>query len=328
MEYTTLGRTGLKVSVAGLGCGGSSKLGLGTGKSEAEAVKVAQRAMDLGVNLIDTARIHGTEAVVGQAIKGRKRDELVVVTKSQPAKGGELLPVSAMIADLDTSLRTIGVDYVDVFMYHGCKPAHYDRLRTDYAEALLKERDKGKFRFLGCSPGNNPNENAQARLKVAESAAQEKVWDVMMIGMHMLNQQPREHVLKHTLKSNIGVLAIYAVRSIFSRPERLRKAIQDEVAAGHLPARMADDPEPLGFLMKEGGAKNIIDAAYRFIRHEPGCTVTEFGTGNIEHLETNIASILSPRLSESALRRLKDEFGHLVGVGMDVPEPRKTGAAA
>src|ERR1700754_2052713 len=94
MQYTTLGRTGLKVSVAGLGCGGSSKLGLGTGKSEVDAVKVVQRAMDLGVNLIDTARSYGTEGVVGQAIKGRKREELVVVTKVQTTQGKEIAPFS------------------------------------------------------------------------------------------------------------------------------------------------------------------------------------------------------------------------------------------
>ena len=68
------------------------RAGAGTGKTEAEAVKVAQHAMDLGVNLIDTARVYGTEGVVGQAIKGRARDSLVIVTKSQPAKKGELLP--------------------------------------------------------------------------------------------------------------------------------------------------------------------------------------------------------------------------------------------
>ncbi len=62
MEYTTLGRTGLKVSVAGLGCGGFSQLGLGTGKSEADAIGIIRAALDLGVNLFDTAAAYGTEA--------------------------------------------------------------------------------------------------------------------------------------------------------------------------------------------------------------------------------------------------------------------------
>ena len=55
MQYTTLGRTGLKVSVAGLGCGGNSRIGLGSGLSEAQSVALVREALDLGVNFLDTA---------------------------------------------------------------------------------------------------------------------------------------------------------------------------------------------------------------------------------------------------------------------------------
>ncbi|HTD89215.1 MAG TPA: aldo/keto reductase, partial [Burkholderiales bacterium] len=63
MEYTTLGRTGLRVSVAGLGCGGSSRLGLTAGHSEKHGVSIVRQAIDLGVNLIDTANSYGTESI-------------------------------------------------------------------------------------------------------------------------------------------------------------------------------------------------------------------------------------------------------------------------
>jgi predicted aldo/keto reductase-like oxidoreductase len=55
MDYTTLGNTGMKVSVAGLGCGGFSQLGLAQGKSEADAIAIIRRAIEFGVNLFDTA---------------------------------------------------------------------------------------------------------------------------------------------------------------------------------------------------------------------------------------------------------------------------------
>ena len=67
MEYVSLGRTGLRVGVAGLGCGGFSRLGLGTGKSTTEAVALIRQALDMGVNLLDTAAAYGTEEVVGAA---------------------------------------------------------------------------------------------------------------------------------------------------------------------------------------------------------------------------------------------------------------------
>ena len=65
MHYTTLGKTGLKVSVAGLGCGGNSRIGLGTGLTEAQSVALVREALDLGVNFLDTAAAYETEGVVG-----------------------------------------------------------------------------------------------------------------------------------------------------------------------------------------------------------------------------------------------------------------------
>jgi aryl-alcohol dehydrogenase-like predicted oxidoreductase len=62
MEYTRLGRTELKVSVAGLGCGGFSRIGQGTGKSDANSISIIRKALDLGVNFIDTAAAYGTES--------------------------------------------------------------------------------------------------------------------------------------------------------------------------------------------------------------------------------------------------------------------------
>src|SRR5213075_1794705 len=82
MEYTTLGNTGLRVGVAGLGCGGFSQLGLAQGKSEADAIAIIRQAIELGVNLFDTAAAYGTEGVLGKAIKSVRREEVVICTKA------------------------------------------------------------------------------------------------------------------------------------------------------------------------------------------------------------------------------------------------------
>src|ERR1700760_2821755 len=93
MHYTTLGRTGLRVSVAGLGCGGFSRLGLGTGHSSAHAVGIIRRALDLRVHLIDTAAVYGTEEVVGAALRDVPRESVVVCTKvSRPANAAAFDP--------------------------------------------------------------------------------------------------------------------------------------------------------------------------------------------------------------------------------------------
>src|SRR5262245_8272793 len=109
MQYTTLGKTGLRVSVAGLGCGGNSRIGLGTGLPEAESVALVQAALDLGVNLLDTAMVYGTEGIVGKAIKGRPRDSVVISTKSHFGSfdGRGVLAASAVVGNLEASLRAL-----------------------------------------------------------------------------------------------------------------------------------------------------------------------------------------------------------------------------
>ena len=84
-------------------------------------------------------------------------------------------------------------------------------------------------------------------------------------------------------------------------------------------ARSPTTPDPLGFLVHPGGASSVIDAAYRFVRHEPGVDVVLFGTGDVGHLRTNIDSLLKPPLPQADRDRLAGLFGHLVGVGLDAP---------
>ncbi len=66
----------------------------------------------------------------------------------------------------------------------------------------------------------------------------------------------------------------------------------------------------------------MTDAAYRYVRHEPGVDVVLFGTGDAGHLRTNIESILKPPLPQADRARLQALFGHLRGVGLEAPPPR------
>lgn len=317
MQYTTLGRTGLKVSVAGLGCGGFSKLGLGTGKSEDHAVGIIRQALDLGVNLIDTAAVYGTEAVVGKALRGIARDSVVVCTKASKPSGDPHFTVPKILDSLDGSLRRLGVDYVDVFQLHAVPPAAYDQVRNDIVPALLKEKDRGKFRFLGITE-TAPNDPGQLMLN---RAMQEGCWDTAMVAFHLMNQVARTQVFPHTLANKIGTLMMFAVRGIFARPAQLRAAMRDLAASGQVPAWLGESDAPLSFLVHPDGASSLTDAAYRYVRHEPGADVVLFGTGDADHLRTNIASILKPPLPERDREKLAALFSHLRGVGLEAPPP-------
>jgi aryl-alcohol dehydrogenase-like predicted oxidoreductase len=317
MEYTTLGRTGLRVSVAGLGCGGFSRLGLGTGKSEADAVALVHEAFDLGVNLFDTAAVYGTEETLGKALKTMPRDRVVIASKAWIPRDAGAAAGQRAVASLDNSLKALGVDYIDVFELHGVAPGAYDRARDEIAPALLKEKKKGKIRHLGVTEtGSSDGEHRMAR-----RAAEDAVWDVMMVAFHMMHQNARTEVFPLTIANRVGTLLMFAVRNIFSKPERLRAELRQLAVERKVASWLAAAPNPLGFLIhpEDGGAATVTEAAYRYVRHEPGVDVVLFGTGDPEHLRANIAAILKPPLPETDRRILAKHFGHLVGVGLDPP---------
>lgn len=322
MDYTTLGRTGLRVSVAGLGCGGFSRLGLGTGGSEADAIGIVRAALDLGVNLFDTAAIYGTEPVLGRALRGVPRREIVICTKAPLGLStAEAVPERAAAA-LDRSLKELGTDYIDIYQLHGVAPAAYGHVNAVIAPALLREKEKGKFRHLGITetaPGDPDHE-------MVRRACADGAWDVAMVAFHMMHQNARQAVFPLTRRHRVGTLLMFAVRNIFSRPERLAQTMRELAGSGALPAALAGSPDPLGFLVHEGGASSLIDAAYRFVRHEPGVDVVLFGTGDQAHLRSNIESLLKPALPEADRDRLAQLFGHLVGIGLDAPPltPRRS----
>ena len=315
MEYTTLGRTGLRVSVAGLGCGGNSRVGIGTGKSMAEAADVIRAALDRGVNYVDTARNYGTEPAVGLALNGWPRDEIVISTKSTIRVQGERITPDLLVAHLDESLKLLGTDYVDVYFLHGVALRDYEYARDVLVPAILKQRDKGKFRHLGITePAANDPEQSTIRRAVDDP----NCWDVMMLAFHMLHQTARQHVFPKTKPGRVGTVMMYVVRNIFSRPRLLAETVRGLIEDGALSPVGIDPNDPLGFLTD--GAESLIDAAYRFARHQQGADTVLFGTGNVDHLIANIESILRPPLPEADVSRLHTLFGHLTGVGLDIPE--------
>ncbi len=305
MEFTTLGRTGLRVSVAGLGCGGHSRLGLKFGHSEAQAEDVVRTAIDQGINIIDTARGYQTEAIVGKVIAGRPRDSLVLCTKTPIRQGDERIDPDTIRSNLDDSLARLRTDAVDVFYLHGVKPDDYDFAVSEYLPVLDELRQSGKIRFIGVTEyfSADPTHEMLGR------ATRDPYWDVVMTGFNLLNQTARKTVFPRTLMGSIGTTLMFAVRRALIRPEALHEALDRLVAAGHVDLRDLDPNDPLGFLVRPGGALNLPDAAYRYCRHEPGVDCVLFGTGNPDHVRDNIASILRPPLPDADLARLGDLFG-------------------
>ncbi len=309
MEYKSLGKTGLTVSVAGLGCGGNSRLGLGRGASFDECVAVARAAIDLGVNFLDTAEAYGTEEIVGAAIKSHDRDKLVISTKAIFRGGDETS--ETVTRKVEASLKRLGLDYVDIFHFHAVAPTTYDHHRDVLAPALVKLKQQGKVRHVGITE-TGPRDPEQ---KMLARAIEEEPWEVIMLAYSLMNQGARRNIFPVTNRRGIGTLLMFVVRNIFSNAAYRAEVIAKLVEQGQLKA----GGDPLEFLITEGGAKSITDAAYRYARHEQGADVILFGTGNKAHVQDNIASILRPALPTPIIERLHASFGHLTGVGLDLP---------
>jgi hypothetical protein len=107
------------------------------------------------------------------------------------------------------------------------------------------------------------------------------------------------------------------VRSIFADPPRVAREMRELAAKGLVEPWLGEADDPLGFLVHDGGAASMIEAAYRYARHEPGVDVTLFGTGDAAHLRTNVASLLKPPLPHADRAKLAHLFGHLTGIGLD-----------
>ena len=304
MDCIPLGKTGLNVTVMGLGGGGPSRLGHNTGKDHANAVRVVRGALDAGINFIDTAEAYGTEDAVGEAVAEHGRAKVVISTKVSTWQ--ETSPDSIR-ASLAETLRKLRTDYVDIYHLHGVPPDRYAELAEMAVPVLQDMQRKGAIRFIGITEVFGRD----TRHAMLQRALQDDVWQVIMVGFNLLNQTARATVFPVTQAKGIGTLIMFAVRRALSNPARLREVLDELVASGEIDADVVRGEDPLGFLVREYGAASVTDAAYRFCRYEPGAEVILSGTGDIAHLRENIASLDRPPLPDAAVQRLKTIFARV-----------------
>lgn len=311
MQTVRLGRTNAQVSVAGLGCGGHSRLGMARGADVHHAAGVVRRALDLGVNLIDTAPAYGTEEAVGVGIAGR-RDQVFLSTKVSPrnGRGGALITAAELTESLERSLRHLGTDHVDVLHLHGVRPGQYDHCAQLLVPEMKRQRAAGKLRFLGITEQFG-GDTGHAMLPRALAGDH---FDVIMVGFNLVNPSARERVFPLVRAQYAGTLIMFAVRRQLSDPAALREAVAGLIARGEVDGGQVDASDPLGFLRDHAGIGSVVEAAYRFCRHEPGAQVILTGTGDVAHLEANLAAIQAPSLPPDVLERLTLLFGKVDSV--------------
>ncbi|WP_437574762.1 aldo/keto reductase [Sorangium sp. So ce887] len=303
MNRIILGRTGLEVSVLGLGAGGDSRLGSGR-IAEADSLRLVHAAIERGVSFIDTAEAYGTEALLGKALREVPRERVVLSTKKTTRLDAPVRPED-VVSSLHASLGRLGTDHIDVYHLHGVLPHHYADLRERIVPVLLRLREQGKIRFLGITEAFA----ADPSHAMLEQALRDDFWDVVMVGFNLLNQSARTSVFPLTRAKNVGTLIMFAVRRALSQPERLRELLADLAERGKVSTELA--AEGLDGLLEGEDISSLPDAAYRFCRDEPGAHVILSGTSSVAHLLENARSIDAPPLTARARERLIEAFARV-----------------
>jgi len=144
-----------------------------------------------------------------------------------------------------------------------------------------------------------------------QQSLKDDVWDVVMVGFSLLNPSARKTVFPLTAEKGVGVLDMFAVRRALSQPERLKGIVSDLLEKGAIQRGAVNADDPLGFVLRDGGAATLPEAAYRFCRHEANVNVVLTGTGNPAHLKSNVESILKPALPKAVLQKLEEIFGNI-----------------
>lgn len=286
----------------GLGGGGPSRLGSSWDSGDPEAV--VRRAVELGINFIDTSEVYGTEEAVGRGIGGTKRDDLILSTKFMYRQDGVFRNPSKIEPALDDSLKRLGTDYVDIYHIHAVFPDDYEHAETEYYPELIRLKEKGKIRFTGITEMFS-QDTGHAMLS---KATQSGVWDVIMVGFNILNQSARERVLAPARGHDMGTLCMFAVRKALRSWEAVMPFLQKLLEAGEIDRAVLDPEDPQSAFTKGKIDTALPDLAYRFARDEDNLHVILSGTGNVAHLEENYRSLTAAPLPVEVTAPLRELF--------------------
>ncbi len=305
MQYRRLGRTGVEVSVLGLGSGGASRLGQRYHLAADEIAALVRHALASGVTLIDTAPGYGqSETLLGQALGGVPRASYVLCTKFRPTSADQLRPAGELRASLRASLAALRTDYVDVLYLHGVAPGSYRAVRERFLPELEALRAAGLVRHIGITEQYAEDHHHETLTRAVDDGG----FEVIMVGLNLLSPAAARSVLPRATARGLGVVVMCAVRSVLTDRQAVQAIVRGWQDEGLLAADALPTDAPLDWLLDEH-TRQITDAAYKFAAAQPGVSSVLTGTGNAAHLDANLHAILGPALPADRVRRVLEVFG-------------------
>lgn len=287
MKYRRLGKTGLKVSVVGVG---TWQFGGDWGKnfSQTEVDGILARAKELGMNLIDTAECYGphhmSESFIGDFMARDRREDWVIASKFghrwhdhwENAWDAKQIQVQ-----LEESLKALRTDYIDLYQFHSGSDEVFDN--DELWTMLDKQVQAGKIRHLGISIGSNTNIYQTDKATELHAGAIQVVYN-------RLDQAPEEHVFPSCQRQNLGVLARVPLASGYLSGKYKPGAVfSDNVRKGHereeIDAKLRLVEDIARNEVPEG--VNMAEWALAWCLKHPAVTCVIPGCKSIEQVETN-----------------------------------------
>lgn len=319
MERRVLGRTGLRVSVLGFGCGAVG--GLMVRGTPAEQERAVARALDLGVNFLDTAPMYGngrSERNVGRVLK-RLRPDAIVATKVLLAGAERARIADAVAASLEASLRRLGRDSVDLLQLHnpmrsdpGGDALPVETVLEEVVPALDRLRRQGKVRFCGITAfGETP---------ALQRAIDARAFGTAQVVYNLLNPsagaalppgfpaQDFGRLLERTRAAAVGVVAIRVLAGGALSGSETRHPLGlpavEPMASGADYAEDVQRARRLDPLVREGHAGSLVEAALRFAIANDAVATALVGLSSLEQLELAASAAEKGPLPPAALDRV------------------------
>src|SRR5947199_7744304 len=323
MNYTNLGKTGLKVSRICLGCMSYGLEERKWGLNEEQGRPFIKRALELGINFFDTANMYGngrSEEVLGRARRDcAKRDEAVIATKvyfsMRPDVNGRGLSRKAIMTEIDHSLRRLGTHYVDLYQIHRWD---YDTPIEETLEALHDIVKAGKARYIGAS-SMHAWQFARA-LGIAERHGWTRFVSMQNL-VNLLYREEEREMLPLCAAEGIGVIPWGPqARGKLTRDWNYTSIrTETDNAFGRLFAKTEDaDRKVVDRVAQVAAARGIprSQVALAWLLAKPVITAPIVGATKLQHLDDALASV-RVKLSEDEMALLVEPYVPHAVVGFD-----------
>ncbi|MFC8828200.1 aldo/keto reductase [Streptomyces sp. NPDC057137] len=312
-EYRNLGRTGVKVSPL---CLGTMMFGARGNTDHDDSVRIIHRALDSGINFVDTADVYSageSETIVGKALAGGRRDGVVLATKFHGTLGeGPNERGNSrrwIIQEVENSLRRLGTDWIDLYQVHRPEPD------TDFDETLGALTDlvrQGKIRYIGTSTFE-PSAIVEGQW-IAERRGRERV-ATEQPPYSLLTRGIEREMLPVAQRYGLGVLSWSPLaggwlsgrfRKGAAQPASSRSEQQTarfDITAQENAAKL-EAAESLALLAEESGL-TLVQLAVAFVIEHPAVTSAIIGPRTYEQLESQLGAD-EVRLSRDVLDRIDE----------------------